>query len=234
MKRLLGLMCVVLGLLAVIPVEAGVSYRGTRGLIRSRSADTIGKGVLDFTLSGQYYPSSNDTIFANLPNTPTGGSTAIVDYHFFVTRGTLTYGLNQYAELAANLEVRSWIQNPVAKNGNEMDVVTRGGLGDTQVSGKLALPTLPHVKLGAYGEVNFPTGSQERGFTTDSRDFLVLGLLTFDFTDLNSFVPTRVHVNAGYRWNKNEVDGYGILDPNYPDSSGYWPPAYPPRPRPPP
>ena len=229
MKRLLGIASVALTLLAVTAAEAGVAYRGTRGLIRTRSADTIGRGVLNFTLSGQYYPSTNDTITANLPNAPGAGSSAIVDYHFFVTRGTLTYGLNQFAEVAANLEVRSWIRNATAKNGNNLDMYTRGGLGDTQVSGKLAFPTLPHVKLGAYGEVNFPTGSQERGFTTDSRDFLAMGLLTLDFTDLNSFVPTRLHVNAGYQWNRNEDSGYGILSPDYPDSSGYWPPAYPPR-----
>jgi outer membrane protein OmpA-like peptidoglycan-associated protein len=212
-----------------LPVQAGVAYRGTRGLIRARSADTIGKGILDFQLSGQYYPSKGDTLFAGggvLPSNPP--TDALVDYHFFITRGTLTYGLNEYAEASVNLEVRNWIRNPQEKNGHDLDVYTRGGIGDTQVSGKLAFPTLPHLKLGGYGEFSFPTGNEERRFTTNSRDFLVLGLATLDFTDLNAFVPTHVHVNAGYQWNRNETDGYGIFEPNNPDSSGFWSPAYPP------
>lgn len=230
-KRILTSICVALMLTSAVSAFAGVAYRGTRGLIRSRSADTIGKGILDFQLSLQYYPSTNDTLLAGAPGgvlPPSATSDAIADYHFFITRGTLTYGLNQYAELAVNLDVRSWIRNPTEKNGNNIDVVTRGGIGDTQVAAKLAFPTVPHLKLGGYGEVNFPTGNEERGFSTNSRDFLVLGLATLDFTDLNSFVPTRVHVNAGYQWNRNETEGYGIFLPDYPDSSGFWPPAYPP------
>ena len=228
MKRIITLLCLVLVVVAAFPAEAGVAYRGTRGLIRSRSADTIGKGILNFQLSGQYYPSSGDTLTVGLPNQSGGGDEATVDYHFVITRGTLTYGLNEYVEAAVNVDVRSWIRTPVDKNGNKLDVYTRGGIGDTQLSGKVALPVIPHVKLGAYGEINFPTGNKDRGFTTDSRDFLLLGLATFDFTELNSFVPTRVHVNAGYQWNRNEQHGYGNFVPDYPDSGGFWPPSYPP------
>jgi outer membrane protein OmpA-like peptidoglycan-associated protein len=57
-----------------------------------------------------------------------------------------------------------------------------------------------------------------------------MGLATLDFTDLESFVPTRLHVNAGYRMNRNEEDGYGIFDPENPDTSGFNPPGYPPVP----
>ena len=54
MKRIITLLCVVVVVVAAFPAQAGVAYRGTRGLIRSRSADTIGKGILNFQLSGQY------------------------------------------------------------------------------------------------------------------------------------------------------------------------------------
>ena len=129
--------------------------------------------------------------------------------------------------MSANLEIRNWIRDPVDANGNNLDVFTRGGIGDTQLAGKLVFPTIPHFSIGAYGEVNFPTGNEERGFTTDARDVLVMGLATFDFTDLNSFVPTRVHVNAGYNWNRNETDGFGSFLADFPDSAGFWSPNYP-------
>ena len=86
------------------------------------------------------------------------------------------------------------------------------------------------VKLGIGGEANFATGDEDRRFTTGETDFLILGLGTLDLTDLETFVPTRVHINAGYRWNKNEEEGYGIFLPEFPDSSGFGPPAYPPSP----
>lgn len=230
MKRLIGSICVALVVTSALPSHAGVAYRGTRGLIRARSADTIGKGILHFQLSGQYYPTKNDTLTAGLPGSVLGaGSTsdAVADHHFFLTRGALTYGLNDYFEASASLEARSWIRDPVQTNGNTMDTYSRGGIGDTQLSGKIAFPVIPHFKLGALGEINLPTGSVERGFSTNARDVLVLGLATLDFTDLNSFVPTRVHVNAGYQWNRNETEGFGPFIPDYPDSTGFWPPSYP-------
>jgi len=111
---------------------------------------------------------------------------------------------------------------------DQLDTTTRGGLGDTDVSAKLNIP-LPSekFKLGAYGNVTFPTGDKERGFTTDSNDITVMGLGTIDLSDLQTFVPTRMHVNAGWRFNTNEDEGYGIFLPEFPDSNGFNPPGYP-------
>jgi len=231
MRRVLVGICVTVVVLAALPAYAGVAYRGTKGLIRTRSADTIGKGMLHFQLSGQYYPYNDSTLTPGLFLPPSPPNAAVVDYHFIISRGTLTYGLNEYVEVSANLEVRNWIRNPIEDGGHDLDVHTRGGIGDTQVSGKVRLPMpTQQVRLGAYGEASFPTGNKERGFTTDSRDFLVLGLATFDFTDLEVFVPTRLHINSGYQWNRNEEKGYGLFWSDFPDSSGFGPPAYPPAP----
>lgn len=233
MRRLLFIACVALAVVTAASAEAGVAYRGTRGLIRTRSADTIGKGMLNFTLTGQWY-SYNDSVlvYGRFPfSDPLNTNDATADYHMFLTRGALTYGLNEYFEIAAELEVRNWIRSPGQKNGHDLDVVTRGGLGDTYLTAKLGLPIpMPQVKLGALGEVSFPTGSKDRGFTTDETDFMILGLATLDFTDHEKFVPTRVHFNVGYQWNRNETYGYGIFDPSVPDSSGFGPPGYPPSP----
>lgn len=210
---------------------ASVAYDGTRGLIRTRSADTFRKGTLSFQISEQYGKQNDEHLSPPFFGNP--DDSAIVDYHTFITRASLTYALSNFFEIAGNLDVRNWIRTTQeATPGGSLDTKTRGGLGDTDVSAKLTIP-IPSkkFKLGAYGNMTFPTGSKERGFTTDSKDITVMGLATIDLSDLQSFVPTRIHLNAGYRFNQNEEKGYGIFDPTNPDSSGFNPPGYPPSPR---
>ncbi len=235
MRRILGIFAAALVVAVAIPVEAGVGFHGTRGLIRTRAADTIGKGMLSFQLSTHYFQYSDSTLQVGLFPGIQRSTTA--DYHLFITRGSLTYGLSDFLEIGGNLDVRNWIRNPEdlpadpgppAFTAQDLDVVTRGGIGDTQVNVKISIPLpTPTFKLGAAGEVNFPTGSDERRFSTEKNDYLVLGLATLDFTDLESFVPTRFHVNVGYQWNRNETTGYGIFDASQPDLSGFGPPSYP-------
>ncbi len=208
--------------------HASASYNGTRGLIRTKSADTFQKGTLSFQLSTNY-GKHNDMLLTPGGFFPASDSTdAVVDYHTFITRASLTYSLSDFFEIAGNLDVRNWIRTPQTKNGHDMGTETRGGLGDADVAAKLNIP-LPskRFKVGAYGDVTLKTGNKDRGFTTDSNDITVLGLATLDLTDMDKFVPTRMHVNAGYRFNKNEDKGYGIFDPQFPDSSGFSPPGYP-------
>jgi outer membrane protein OmpA-like peptidoglycan-associated protein len=109
---------------------------------------------------------------------------------------------------------------------------TRGGLGDTEVLLKIC-PPIPtkYVSVGVLGEASFPTGRKVAGFTTDKTDFGLKGLLTFNLVDAKKFVPMKLHLNLGYRFNRNEEAGYGILYANNPDSSGFYPPAYPKSPK---
>ena len=211
---------------SVQPAPASVAYNGTRGLIRTRSADTFNKGTLSFQLSSNYGKQDDETLAAGFFGDST--TTAIVDYHTFITRATLTYALSDFFEVSGNLDVRSWIRTVQESTEDELDTTTRGGLGDTDVSAKLNIP-LPSdkFKLGAYGNVTFPTGNKERGFTTDSNDITVMGLATIDLSDLQTFVPTRMHINAGWRFNTQEEEGYGIFLPEFPDSNGFNPPGYP-------
>lgn len=218
MKR--GTFLVVLCLLvaAAASSSADVAYNGTRGLIRTHTADPLGKGTLNFQVGGQYY--QLDGFYAGEE----------VDYHFIITRAALTYSLSNYLEVAANLDIRNWIRKP-SGDDSDLDTYTRGGAGDTDVLAKLSFPLpTPRVRLGVLGGATFSTGNEERGFTSNSTDFLLQGLTTFDLTDWESFVPTRVHFNVGYRWNRNEDEGYGIFLSEFPDSNGSIPPAYPPVP----
>jgi outer membrane protein OmpA-like peptidoglycan-associated protein len=204
---------------------ASASYNGTRGLIRTKSADTYQKGSLSFQLSTNYGKHDNEELLSFFG----GADSAIVDYHTFVSRVAITYALSDFIEIAGDLEVRNWIRTTQEQpSGPELDTYTRGGLGDTDVSLKITLPIPSETfKLGAYGNVVFPTGNKERRFTTEDNDITILGLATIDMSDMQSFVPTRLHFNGGYRMNKNEELGYGIFDPNFPDSSGFNPPGYP-------
>jgi outer membrane protein OmpA-like peptidoglycan-associated protein len=222
-----GAATVVLCALVVVCLLAGsvyatVSYNGTRGLLRTRAADTVGKGNLTFQLGSHFQ------YLKEQPYTAMGDS-ALVNYMFFITRAGITYGLNDYFEVAASLELRNWvrtIKEDYADTG--IETFTRGGLGDTDLSAKVSVP-LPteRLKIGGLGSFTFPTGNDERRFTIGETDVVVLGLATIDFTDLESFVPTRLHVNAGYRWNRNEEEGYGVFAPSAPDLSGFNPPGYP-------
>jgi outer membrane protein OmpA-like peptidoglycan-associated protein len=103
-----------------------------------------------------------------------------------------------------------------------------GGFGDLVASGKLRLP-LPgdHVQIAAFGRASFPTGSRSRGFSSESTDYEAGGLLTFDFSDLEGFLPTQLHLNASYRWNRNETQGVGMAPLTDITAGGFWPPAYP-------
>ena len=124
-------------LMVSLPALAGVSFNGTRGLIRTRTADTIGKGKLNFQILGQYYQSSDSlrALYYSFDDGLAGDAT--VNYHFVISRVGLTYGLNDYFEVAANLSIRNWIRRPDDK-GNHVDLEThtRGGLGDTDVIGR--------------------------------------------------------------------------------------------------
>jgi outer membrane protein OmpA-like peptidoglycan-associated protein len=210
------------------PIHAAASYNGTRGLLRTKSADTFQKGTLNFQLGANYGKYNDQHLTPGGFFPATDSTDAIVDYHAFIARANITYALSDFFEIAGNIDVRSWVRTAQDKGGHDLDTYTRGGIGDTDLSAKFTIP-LPgdRFKIGGYGDVALSTGSKERRFTTESNDVTVLGLATLDLSDMDKFVPTRMHVNAGYRFNRNEDRGYGIFDPESPDSSGFSPPGYP-------
>ena len=167
MKRCLLISLAVLSLVGVVSAQATTSWHTTRGLVRTRSADTIGKGMLNFSLSAHYYLYPDSLLrYGRYPgfDDPSNTNDAIVDYHFLMTRIALTYGLNDYFEVGASLDIRNWARNPKEKNGQDLDFFTRGGLGDTEVAAKVSIP-LPTsaVKVGGLGQMRFPTEATSAG-----------------------------------------------------------------------
>ncbi|HSG28431.1 MAG TPA: hypothetical protein VLA34_08115, partial [Candidatus Krumholzibacterium sp.] len=230
--RILFRFSLMLALMAMLaaPADAQVSWEGTAGLLRVHDAGTVGKGKLVFSMGTGYYRRYGITLTPG-PGSfyDDAGGEAEVDYNFFISRAALTLGLSSNVEISAAIDVRNWIMLVGDGAVNEdFSTIYRGGLGDTKVQAKL-LPPMPmnRLKVGVLGTVTFPTGNKERRFTTESIDLGVTGLLTFDLTDLQSFVPTKLHMNFGYMFNRNEEDGYGILYENNPNLSGFYRPAYP-------
>lgn len=236
MKRTLCTLCIV----AAVVAAAGAAWcqdgwKGTSGLLHVERAGTVGRGMLIFSLGSSYYR-SDAWLYPGTRSVlnGTGLDSAEVDYHFFNSRAALTFGLSPYVEFSAALNIRNWIRQVPGDyevdDGvhREFKTFTRGGIGDTDLLLKLCPPVpTKYVSVGVLGEVSFPTGREESAFSTNATDFGVTGLLSINFPESKQFVPTRLHFNVGYRFNKNEDDGYGIFYANDPDSSGFWPPAYP-------
>ncbi len=228
-----ALLAVALVASAAGPARSQEAWKGTAGLLHVQSANTVGRGKLIFSL-GTSYSRSGETLtrgpLSMFNYVPLPDSMANVDYHFFNSRAALTFGLSDYIEFSAVLNVKNWIMQ-VGEDDEVKDVFetrTRGGIGDTELLLKIC-PPLPsrYVSVGLLGEASFPTGREEARFTTGKTDFGVKGLVTLKLVDMKKFVPTKLHLNLGYRFNRNEDAGYGILYANNPDSSGFYPPAYP-------
>jgi outer membrane protein OmpA-like peptidoglycan-associated protein len=231
---------------ALIASAAGSAFcqdgwKGTGGLLHVERASTVGRGNLIFSLGTSYYR-SGETLTRDrvMPRDTfsiinyTSINQANVDYDFFLSRAALTFGLSDYIEFSAALNVRNWIMQvgDEVKVRDTLETRTRGGIGDTDLLLKICLPIpTKYMNVGFLGEASFPTGRKEAGFTTNKTDFGLKGLMTFNFVDLKNFVPTRLHLNLGYRFNRLEDTGFGIFNPNNPDSSGFYPPAYPRAPK---
>lgn len=225
-------------MIAALPADAmsnRLSWNGTSGLLRVYDAGTVGKGKLVFSLGTSYARRSGVAL------TPEPGSIYYladlssgmdpeVDYNFFISRAGLTLGVSDYVELAATIDVRNWIMqvDKEFKNPDALETTYRGGMGDTETRLKVCLP-LPseYFGLGVLGSLRFPTGNKDKKFSTDAVDYGITGLMTISLMDMEGFVPTKFHLNGGFHFNSNETDGFGIFDGNYPDSTGFPPPAYP-------
>ncbi len=62
MRRLSVILLAVSLVAGARPADAGVAHHGTRGLIRTLSADNIGKGKLNFQLSSNYFRYDNQKL----------------------------------------------------------------------------------------------------------------------------------------------------------------------------
>ncbi len=202
---------VALGLAAGPAAAQSGAAGGLRGLLQVRAADTHGKGFMDLGVFGSGHSLLDDD-----------GSR----HYFSLTDFQLGYGLSPYLDVGLSVPLRAW---SVSRSPSSTIESTRLlGFGDLVVSGTLQLP-LPwqRFRVGGFGGASLPTGSRSRGMSSEVTDVELGGLLTLDFSNLQRFVPLRVHLNGIYRWNRNEVRGVGMAPLDSLRSGGFWPPAYP-------
>ena len=203
--------------LVLAGVVAGASHPeswsapgGLTGLSRTRTADTIGRGVFELGAFSSVHTLDD-------PN--------LNRHTFWVHQLQLNIGTSPHLELGAMLPLQSrWIDRRDGSTGT----ASTTGVGDMVVGGKLRLP-LPgrFVRFGAFTLVSLPTGSRSRGFTSNTTDFEISGAMTIDLSTIETFVPMRLHLGGGYRWNQNEVDGLAANSLTDVAAGGFWPPSYP-------
>ena len=118
-----------------------------------------------------------------------------------------------------------------AAEGGRIPAFSADGWSDLQLSASAELVSLLHEvwDMGLWGSVRFPTGEEEKGLSTGVTEGEV-GLRSSISLFEDSVKPvTHFTVNVGYRFNRNEANGYGVLAPEYAsvDSTGIFPPSYP-------
>jgi hypothetical protein len=206
--------CVAMALLLAAPqlLQAqGSAPGGLQGLVQTLSAIGLEQGIIE---PGVF--SHGHTLEDSL-----GGR-----HYMLIHELQIGYGVSRNLELGVSMPVRAWRATIQDTLGSQPDAML--GFGDLVASAKVRVP-LPgnRLVLSGVGRVAFPTGSKSRGFTTGTTDYEAGGLLTLDYSDLESFVPTRLHLNAIYRWNRNESAGIGMVPLDRVRDGGFWPPAYP-------
>jgi hypothetical protein len=191
--------------------DSSTTPGGLRGTLHARSADTAGLGTLEFGTFGSLY-----TRLDAQDNR----------HYFWIQDLQLGFGVSPYLELGVDVPVRGWFVDRAADSQIETPQLV--GFSDLLGSAKLQLP-LPwqRLRMGALGWMSVPTGSASRGFTTGNTDLALGGLMTIDLTNLQSFLPTRIHFNGVYRWNRNETEGFDLGRLDRTQDQGFWPPAYP-------
>lgn len=129
-------------------------------------------------------------------------------------------------QLRASSGVRFSASVPVRELSLE-GVPSVWGFGDIQGALGLRIVQVGRTAVGAWGSLTVPSGSESKGLTTSKIDG-ELGLITQTRFFGGGFAPSMDLVfNIGYRFNKNEKDGYGWQEGDPAQVGGFFP-IYPP------
>jgi hypothetical protein len=197
--------------------QGGFGLPESQGLLRVRSAQTTGLGTLRGTLSHSYYYQD------------VGADSR---FHCFQGRVGLALGLGEVGQLGLDTRLHGRLRFAAEEDAQLYDAIGESdwtaGMGDSDLSLKLILP-LPfsRIRLAGEGDLRLATGDAARNLSVQTRDYEIMAILSIDILTGTAFVPTRLHLNAGRRFNRN-AEGYGLaptLDPA--GGSPPFPPFYP-------
>ncbi len=208
-----------LGMLGAFAAQAlaGFGMPESRGLLHVRTDETTGLGAFGLVLGSTYY--YQDVGQASR-------------YHWSTGRLGLSFGLGEAGQLSIDQRLHGLLRFAGAGDGDLVDAIGDSdwlaGLGDADLGLKVGLP-MPgdRLRLAAEGALRLPVGDRRRHFTADARDYEVMGIVSIDLLRGGSFVPTRLHLNAGLRVNRGR-SGQGLA-PGLGAAAwqGVYPPFYP-------
>jgi len=117
----------------------------------------------------------------------------------------------------AELPWRSWSQ------GTSYIPPSGSGLGDGRWLATLGVPVKDGLMYAALiGGGNIPVGDENLGLAEGVFSPRAGGVLTFRVWTRDQVPEMRLHLNAWYRWNRNEEGGYGMGEEGFQP----WPPRY--------
>lgn len=97
------------------------------------------------------------------------------------------------------------------------------GLGDIQGAMSVRITQVGRTGIGLWGGLTVPSGEESKGLTTGKMDG-ELGFMTQTRFFGGGYAPrTNLVFNIGYRWNKNEQDGYGWRAGEPSEVGGFFP-----------
>jgi len=200
------------------PARAAFGLPESAGLLRLRTVESAGLGSLRTTYSQSYHRQELGLDSGD---------------HWFTGRLGLAFGLGEMGQMAIDTRMHGLLRS-VSPTDAALYQATgnwdwSGGAGDSDLSLKIILPVpLPRIALAGEGAIRLPTGDDSRNLSVGSRDYEVLGILSIDLHRGSRFVPTRLHLNAGVRVNR-DPDGFGLPPDPAGGAPSPFPPYYPPR-----
>jgi len=173
------------------------TYYGTRGLMRTISADNQGKSFLTLTFHGNYY---QEAVSQSLENPQ---AYTLRNAHGYLSGA---FALMDYIELSGG--IGSALASDKTVYAQEKSP-TKFGFGDTYMGVKLSFAPVWWLKFGGYGFYTLPTGSsvlKDKGYTSRKETFGGIACITFDFLSEKATIPIplRFHLNGGYLIDKND------------------------------
>jgi hypothetical protein len=218
-RRALGALAAGLGLVLALaaPAAAGFGMPESRGLLHLHTDETTGLGAFGLILGSTYY-------YQDVGQTSR--------YHWSTGRLGLSFGLGEAGQLSFDQRLHGLLRFAGEADGDLFAAIGDSdwlaGLGDADLGLKIGLP-LPgdRLRLAAEGALRLPIGDGARHLTADARDYELLGILSVDLLRGGTFVPTRLHLNAGLRVNQGRggqglpptaaaIGWQGVYPPFYP------------------
>jgi outer membrane protein OmpA-like peptidoglycan-associated protein len=191
-------------------VMAYPGFWGTKGLLRTISADNEGKSYLSLSLHGNYFQKDlKSQISGDSLRAPTHrNSTAYISAAFAPV---------SFLEVSGGIGMQL-IQDPDVYRAE--GVSTEWGFSDTYIGLKASYTPVWWVTGGAFLFNTFPTGSsalKDSGFTNEYGTYGGVAALTFNLHDERAHIPfpLKIHANVGRLEIRkiNEVDdGNEYLD----------------------